>query len=114
MRRWKLIVIFYKVYPQIHLYHSLPDKHSTLTSLESAIIHPLLEYFHASIETLYGQLDIPWFPVDAIPPELPPSPPSDPINQSPDIEPYAPVSYHIALMLFDEIQLLFPFTFSAL
>ena len=69
-------------------------------------------YFHASIETLYGQLDIPWFPVDAILPELPPSPLSDPIIQSSDIEPYAS-AYHIALMLFDEIQLVFPFTFSA-
>ena len=111
MSRWKLNVIFYSIYPQIRLYHSFPDKHSILTSLAPAIIHPLFEYFQASIETLYGQLDIPWFPVDAIRPELPPSPPSNPIIHSSDIEPYA---YHIALMLFDEIQLAFPFTFSAL
>ena len=47
---------------------SLPAKHSTLMSLASAIIQTLpSQYAQSSFETLYGQLDIPWFPMDDIP-----------------------------------------------
>ena len=79
-----------------------------LTSLASAMIQPLFTYIHASFGTLYGQLDIPWSPVDAIPPETVPRLSTDPIIQSLD-----PALYHRAVLL-DEIQLDFPFAFPAL
>ena len=80
-----------------------------LTSLASAIIQPLLSaYCHASFGTLYGQLDRPWFPVDAIPPSSVPTLSKDPIIQSSD-----GALYHRAVLL-DEIQLVFAFTFPAL
>ena len=85
--------------------------HSILTSVASAIIKaPLFAaYIHASFGTLYGQLDIPWFPLDAIAPVLVPRSSKGPINQS-----SGPALYHRALLLLDEIQLVFPFTFPAL
>ena len=81
-----------------------------LTSLASAFIQaPFPTYLHASFGTLYGQLDLPWFPVDDMPPPLDPRLPRFPINQS-----LAAASYHKAKTLLDEIQLVFPFTFPAL
>jgi hypothetical protein len=63
-----------------------------LTSLASAMIQLLSPtYSHASFGTLYGQLDIPWFPVDDIPPVIVPRSSTDPINQSTD-----GASYHSA------------------
>ena len=80
-----------------------------LTSLAPAMIQPLIEeYCHASFGTLYGQLDLPWDPVDAILPRLAPRLSTYPIIQSPDAG-----LYHRALLL-DEIQLVFPLTFPAL
>ena len=76
-----------------------------LTSLAPAITQPFttgLPYTHASFGTLYGQLDLPWFPVDDIPPV------PDPIIQSSD-----PALYHRAVLL-DEIQIVFPLNFPAL
>ena len=88
----------------------LPVKHSILTSVASAIIKaPFAAYCHAFCGTLYGQLDIPWFPMDDIPPLLAPRLPRDPIIQS-----TAAALYQRALLLLDEIQLVFPFTFPAL
>ena len=78
-----------------------------LTSLASAMFQPLFEYCHASFGTLYGQLDIPWFPVDAIPPVSDPRLSTDPIIQSSD-----PTLYHRAVLI-DEIQFVFPLTFPA-
>ena len=82
-----------------------------LTSLESAIIQPplLSQYSHASFGTLYGQLDLPWAPLDDTPPKSVPTSSTDPINQSSD-----GASYHRAAVLLDEIQLVFPLTFPAL
>ena len=79
-----------------------------LTSLASAMFQPLFEYIHASFGTSYGQLNIPWFPVDDIPPVPDPRLSTDPIIQSSD-----PALYHRAVLL-DEIQLVFPLTFPAL
>ena len=83
-----------------------------LTSLASAMIQlPISEfqYSHASFGTLYGQLDLPWFPMDDIPPVPDPRLSTDPIIQSSD-----PALYHRAAVLLDEIQLVFPLTFPAL
>ena len=79
-----------------------------LTSSASAMIQPLFEYFQASFGTVYGQLDIPWCPVDDIPPVPVPRLSTDPIIQSSD-----PTLYHRAVLI-DEIQLVFPLTFPAL
>ena len=79
-----------------------------LTSLASAIIQPLFQYSHASFGTLYGQLDLPWLPVDDILPKLPPRLFTDPIIQS-----SGTALYHRAVLL-EEIQLVFPLTFPAL
>ena len=79
-----------------------------LTSLASAMFQPLFEYIHASFGTLYGQLDLPWSPVDVIPPMLAPRLSTDPIIQSLDA-----ALYHRAVLL-DGIQLVFPLTFPAL
>ena len=82
-----------------------------LTSLASAMIQlPISEfqYFQASFGTLYGQLDIPWSPVDDMLPVLVPRLSTDPIIQSSDS-----ALFHRAMLL-DEIQLVFPLTFPAL
>jgi hypothetical protein len=72
------------------------------------MIQPLFEYCHALFGTLYGQLDIPWFPVDDIPPVIVPRSSTDPIIQSSDA-----ALYHRAVLL-DEIQLVFPLAFPAI
>ena len=80
-----------------------------LTSLASALMKiSLFEYFQASFGTLYGQLDIPWFPSEPINPATPPILSSYPIVQS-----FNSVVYHRAYLLFVEIQLVFPFAFPA-
>ena len=83
-----------------------------LTSLASAMIQlPISEfqYSHASFGTLYGQLDLPWFPVDDIPPKAVPRLSTDPIIQSSDA-----ALYQRALLLLDETQNIFKFTFPTL
>ena len=82
-----------------------------LTSLAPAITQPFttgLPYTHASFGTLYGQLDLPWDPVDDIPPVSVPRLSADPIIQSTDA-----AWYHRAVLL-EEIQLVFPLTLPAL